>query len=116
VLQHEFCVINQNNQGAKVGKVYLIGTITITNPEGYKAYATEAPKTVAAAGGRYLVRGGASTLLEGKKLGERHVVVEFPSREAAEGWYNSAAYQAILPHRKNNSAGTLEFVEGFEAA
>ena len=99
-----------------MGKVYMIGTITITNPDGYKAYAAEAPKTVAAAGGKYLVRGGAATLLEGKKLGERHVVVEFPSREAAEGWYNSPAYPAILPHRKNNSAGTLEFVEGFEPA
>lgn len=87
-----------------MAKVYMIGTITITNPEGYKPYAAEAPKTVAAAGGKYLVRGGAATLLEGKQLGERHVVVEFPSRAAAEGWYNSSAYQAILPHRQNNSA------------
>lgn len=97
-----------------MGKVYVIGIITITNPEGYKAYAIKVPQTIAAAGGRYLVRGGAATLLEGKKLGERHVVLEFPSRKAAEDWYNSPAYQSILPHRKNNSTGTLELVEGFE--
>lgn len=97
-----------------MGKVYIIGTITITHPEGYKAYAAEVPKTVAAAGGRYLVRGGASTLLEGETLGERHVILEFPSRAAAEGWYNSIEYQKILPYRKNNSIGTIELVEGYE--
>lgn len=97
-----------------MAKVYLIGTITITNPDGYNAYATEVPQTVAAAGGRYLVRGGATTLLEGQTLGERHVVIEFPSREAAEGWYKSAAYQAILPHRTHNSIGTIELVEGVQ--
>ena len=95
-----------------MGKVYMIGTITITNPDGYKAYAAEAPKTVAAAGGKYLVRGGAATLLEGKKLGERHVVVEFPSREAAEGWYNSPAYQAAIVHRKKGADYRAFIVEG----
>lgn len=98
-----------------MGKVYLIGTITVTHPEGYQAYSAAVPQTVAAAGGRYLVRGGAATLLEGNKLGERHVVIEFPSREAALNWYHSAAYQAILPHRTHHSTGTLELVDGYEA-
>jgi len=29
------------------------------------------------------------------------VVLEFPSREAFDGWYHSPEYQAILPFRLN---------------
>jgi uncharacterized protein (DUF1330 family) len=42
------------------------------------------------------------------------VVIEFPSREAAEAWYHSPEYQAILPHRKANSEGHIAIVDGFE--
>jgi len=42
------------------------------------------------------------------------VVVEFPSREIAEAWYNSEAYQAILQHRLNNSTGALALVDGYD--
>jgi uncharacterized protein (DUF1330 family) len=96
-------------------KAYLIGQITVTNPEGYARYASQVPATIAAAGGRYLVRGGHATQLEGQSQGERHVVLEFPSRAIAESWYTSEAYQAILPHRLQNSTGTLLFVDGYEA-
>jgi len=42
------------------------------------------------------------------------VVIEFPSREAAEGWYASDAYQAILGIRQANSTANLAFVDGYE--
>ena len=66
-------------------KAYLIGQITVTNPEGYAHYASQVPQTIAAFGGKYLVRGGQATQLEGLPQGDRNVVVEFPSREAAAG-------------------------------
>ncbi len=46
--------------------------------------------------------------------GNRRVVIEFASREAAETWYNSPEYQAILPDRINNSEGHIAIVDGFE--
>ena len=52
-------------------------------------------------GGRFLARGGRFTVVEGKVPHERIVVLEFPSREAAESWYASEAYQKILPMRLN---------------
>ena len=72
------------------------------------------PGTLAKHGGKYLIRGGNSTQMEGTEQGTRKVVIEFPSREAAEAWYHSPEYQAILPHRKANSEGHIAIVDGFE--
>jgi uncharacterized protein (DUF1330 family) len=94
-------------------KAYLIGQISVTNPEGYALYAQHVPKTIADAGGRYLVRGGHATQVEGQTPCDRHVVIEFPSREVAQAWYDSAAYQAILPHRLQNATGALVLVDGY---
>jgi uncharacterized protein (DUF1330 family) len=46
--------------------------------------------------------------------GDRRVVIEFASREAAETWHHSPEYQAILPDRINNSEGHIAIVDGFE--
>jgi uncharacterized protein (DUF1330 family) len=94
-------------------KAYVIGQITVTNPEGYAFYAARVPATIDEAGGQYLVRGGDKTQLEGHSQGDRHVVLEFPSRAVAEAWYKGEAYQAILPHRLENSTGSLVLVDGY---
>lgn len=96
-----------------MSKTYLVGQITVTHPEGYAVYSAQVPQTIAAFGGKYLVRGGRATQLEGHAQGERNVVIEFPSREIAEAWYNSDFYQAIIEHRTNNSTGALAFVDGY---
>lgn len=93
---------------------YLVGHITITNPQGYGAYSAQVPGTLKAFGGSYLVRGGQADVLEGGGLGERHVVIAFPSREQAQAWYNSAAYQAIIGLRQSNSTGQLVLVDGVD--
>ena len=95
-------------------KAYLVGHLTITNPQAYAVYSAQVPSTIAAFGGKYLVRGGATTILENSQLGDRSVVIEFPSREAAESWYNSEAYQAIIQHRLDNATGTLMLIDGYE--
>jgi uncharacterized protein (DUF1330 family) len=97
-----------------MAKAYLIGQVTVHNPEGYTQYSQHVPATLAKHGGKYLIRGGNSTQMEGTEQGTRKVVIEFPSREAAEAWYHSPEYQAILPHRKANSEGHIAIVDGFE--
>jgi len=96
-------------------QAYLIGQITVTNSQAYALYASQVPQTIAAFGGKYLVRGGHATQIEGQAHGDRNVVVEFPSREIAEAWYASDAYQAILRHRTDNSTGDLAIVDGYTA-
>ncbi len=92
---------------------YAIGHITVTNMEGYKDYASKVPATIAAHGGKYLVRGGEFKDVEGSMPHDRHVVLEFPTRDALEGWYYSDEYQSILKIRLANSEGVMTTVDGF---
>ena len=68
----------------------------------FEAYRKEVMATLEPFGGKFLVRGGKFTLLEGEWPHERTAVLEFASRAKAEGWYNSPAYQKILPMRLNS--------------
>lgn len=82
------------------------------DPDAYAAYTAGVPATVAAFGGRFIVRGGACEALEGEWQPARRVVIEFPSLEQARDWYASAAYREILPIRLANSEGRLAILEG----
>jgi len=95
-------------------KAYSIVQLDVTDPVPYEAYRKEVLPTIAAFGGRFLVRGGKVTTLEGDWPFARTVVIEFPSREAAEGWYHSPAYQKILPLRLKASRGNFIIVDGAE--
>ena len=44
---------------------YVIVDIKVNDPEQYRQYMAQAPATIAAAGGEYLVRGGQHAVLEG---------------------------------------------------
>jgi uncharacterized protein (DUF1330 family) len=54
-------------------------------------------------------------VLEGSTSLPRTVVIKFASREAAMEWYNSPAYQAVLPLRLEATEGVAMLVDGFEA-
>ena len=62
-------------------------------------------------GGRFLIHGAEPEVLEPGWTGNI-VVVAFPDMEAARTWYESAAYQAILPLRLRNSRSTLFLIQG----
>jgi uncharacterized protein (DUF1330 family) len=94
-------------------KSYLIGNIIVIDSSGYAIYSALAPKIIEEYGGKYLVRGGVTTRIEGSTHDSRNLVIEFPSRAVAEAWYASAAYQSIIHHRLNNSTGTLVLVDGY---
>ena len=93
---------------------YMIARIEVTDPEDYAAYASQTAALAERFGGRFLVKGGAATRLEGEDAGtpQRHVVVEFPDRAAAEAWYASPEYRAILPIALRASRRELFIVEG----
>lgn len=65
-------------------------------------------------GGRFIIHGGTPTVLEGEWTGDLIVIV-FPDRASAEGWYASSAYQAILPLRTGSSAGPVLLIDGVDA-
>jgi uncharacterized protein (DUF1330 family) len=61
--------------------------------------------------GRFLVHGKTPDVLEGE-WADTTVIIAFPDRERAYGWYRSPAYQEILPLRTENSDGAAIIVEG----
>ncbi|MDY0745792.1 DUF1330 domain-containing protein [Paucibacter sp. R3-3] len=95
---------------------YLIVTMNITDPERYKQYMAEAPASVKAFGGEYLVRGGKHETLEGDWQPHRVALLRFPSYEKAKAFYDDEHYTRVRGHR----AGATEYfnmvlVEGVEA-
>jgi uncharacterized protein (DUF1330 family) len=96
-------------------KGHWIGHIDVTDPEGYKPYLTANRAPFGQFGARYLVRGGAREVPEGK-FRSRTVVLEFPSYEAALACYRSPAYQAAKKLREGNGVVDLVIVEGYDGA
>ena len=82
---------------------YVIVGLGVTEPEAYEAYRREVPATLEPYGGQFVVRGGAVEVLEGEWPASRTVVLAFPSVEQVKAWYDSAAYQAILPIRQRHA-------------
>ena len=70
--------------------------------------------TLAPFEGRFVVHGATPDVLEGEFPGHL-IVIAFPSREQADGWYASPAYREILPLRLENSTGPVILVDGVEA-
>ncbi len=82
---------------------YVIVGVDVDDPDAYSTYARDVPATLEPFAGRFLVRGGDWSLLEGEWPSSRIVVLEFPSVEQATAWHESPQYQAILPIRKQNA-------------
>ena len=91
---------------------YMIGNITITDPDAFAEYGKRVPDTVAAYGGTYVVRGGTPEKIEGNYEPVRIVVLQFDSVERAKEWYNSPEYAPLKEMRMKASTGDLYFVEG----
>src|SRR5258706_14294533 len=91
---------------------YVVNEIWVNDAELFRTYVVRVPPTLAAFGGRYVVRSGATQPIEGEPPG-RIVILEFPDRDAAVAWRNSPAYQAILPIRDASSTSRVYVVEGY---
>jgi uncharacterized protein (DUF1330 family) len=76
----------------KIMSAFVIVEIEIRDPETYERYKQIAPPSIAAYGGRYVVRGGTVETLEGTWQPKRLVVLEFPTIELAHAWWASPEY------------------------
>lgn len=95
---------------------YVILDIEVTDPVTYARYKELVPPTVAAYGGRYLVRGGQVEMLEGSWLPPRLVIIEFPSLASGRAWWTSAEYQPARALREAAARTEMLLVEGVPAA
>lgn len=93
-------------------KGYVVAEVEIQNPEEFENYRAMVPATLAVYGGRFLVRGGAITSLEGDWNPPRIVVLEFDSLEQAVKWHGSEEYRAARTLRQRTAKSRLIAVEG----
>jgi uncharacterized protein (DUF1330 family) len=92
---------------------YVIAAVSEAHDaEALAEYRRRNTDAVAAHGGRFVVRGGPVDLLEGAAQPLRLVVMEFPDRDAARGWFESDDYQAIAPIRRGASTTDIWLVDG----
>lgn len=94
-----------------MAKGYWIAHVKIRNPEKYPDYVAAAKPAFEKYGARFLARGGDYSAMEGD-LGERHVIIEFDSKQQAEDCYNSPEYQIAAKIRQSCADGNLLIVEG----
>jgi uncharacterized protein (DUF1330 family) len=93
---------------------YCIVYERVDDPNTFEEYRRQVLPTIQAHQGRFLVRGGTFTALEGDMPYQRIAMLEFPSREVAEGWYHSPEYQRILPLRQRSSNCQFILVDGID--
>ncbi len=91
---------------------YVVVEIDVHDPERYETYKQLAPSSIAAHGGRYLVRGGRVETLEGTWLPKRLVILEFPSLAQASAWWSSTEYAEAKALRQAVTRTQMIVVEG----
>jgi uncharacterized protein (DUF1330 family) len=96
-----------------MAKGYWIGRVDVHNEEGYKPYAQANGAIFKKWGGRFVVRGGKHTGVEGQAR-SRNVVIEFPDYDTALACYHSPEYQENIKRRTPHSIAELVVVEGYD--
>ena len=91
---------------------YVVIEIIVNNPEGYEEYKRLAPTSIAAYGGKNIVRGGRAENLEGNWQPNRIVILEFESVKKARQWLDSEEYQEAKELRHNYATSNTIVVEG----
>ncbi|HSQ44359.1 MAG TPA: DUF1330 domain-containing protein [Ginsengibacter sp.] len=91
---------------------YVIVDVKIDDTEMYEEYKKLTPASIAAYGGKFIVRGGATEILEGDWQPGRVVVIEFPDADRARQWWNSQEYAVAKTIRQNAAETKMILVEG----
>ena len=84
---------------------------SISNEEKLKEYAVKARTAVEKYGGKFLIRGGKNIANEGESS-PRTVVIEFPSFNEANLFYNSKDYQDAHEILKSHAIRHHQTIEG----
>jgi uncharacterized protein (DUF1330 family) len=91
---------------------YAIADVTVLDQPLAIKYRELSQGSIAKYGGRYIVRGGKVTTLEGDWSPTIFVIVEFPTMERMREWYASPEYGEALKVSRGALERDLIFVEG----
>ena len=91
---------------------YVIADVEVTNVELFEEYRKLVPATIESYGGKYIVRGGASEVVEGDWTPHRTVIIEFESLEQAKAWHSSEEYAGPKQMRIDSTNSSVIIVDG----
>ena len=91
---------------------YVVTEIDVIDRERYEAYKHMVVPSIAAYGGKVLVRGGATETLEGTWAPKRFVIVEFSSKAEAKAWWGSPQYADAKALRQATARTEMIIAEG----
>ncbi|MFT7185779.1 MAG: hypothetical protein ACI84K_001162 [Pseudohongiellaceae bacterium] len=87
----------------------IIVDLTPINTDLLSAYSAEASKTLLPYEGEFIAKGPIEKL-HGKLEFTTKVVIQFPDRDKAINWYNSKAYQEIIPLRDRGMVSQFHLI------
>lgn len=93
---------------------YLVLDFSIHDLPAFSEYIENVPKFIAKHGGKYIVQGAVPTPMEGDWRPERMVILEFPSRTAAQGFLKDPEFQDLLKVRHQTTTSKLVLVDGVD--
>ena len=91
---------------------YVVVEIEVADPETYEEYKRKAPPSIEHYGGRYIIRGGKTEVLEGTWSPKRFVMLEFDSLQHAKEWWSSPEYAEAKALRQRSARTQMFVVEG----
>jgi uncharacterized protein (DUF1330 family) len=98
-------------------KYYAVAEIEVTDPAWVRDYVANVTAMVERHGGRYLARTPQLHKLEGERaLPQTFLIIEWPSREAADAFYASEEYRPYRERRRSGARNEFVLVAGEDAA
>lgn len=104
---------DRNDREKTMSAYLIVDELSVDNPEQLNEYISQAGPLIARAGGE-LIASGVPEVLEGDWAPKRFVMARFPSMEKLKDWWNSDAYQALLPMRTDVSESNIIIMGGVD--
>ena len=91
---------------------YVLIDYDVTDEAVFGSFLERVPAVVEAHGGKYLVRNGATEVVQGNWTPRHIVVLEFDSVERARGWQHAPDYADLKQMLNRSSNADVVIVEG----
>jgi len=86
---------------------FFVATVKVKDPQKFQEYSQKAGETFMPHGGELVLRGKQTGVLAGDADHQAVGIVKFPDQGALTAWFNSDAYQAIVPLRDEAADMTI---------
>lgn len=93
---------------------YIVVQGTVTDPQGFAAYAREVSRLVQRLGGRYLAMGSDIETLEGEWPHRSLIIHQWPSLEAARAFWHGPDYAQVRKLREGKGHFVVVLTDGLQ--